>query len=104
MRSSVAAATVASKVISMVVGEVWTALVATAPATSVVYAGVPLRPTTWSNVTVSTVVAALADSTLIGVVGCGLFTKLLLRRRARRADLKSEPAMGISLGKGSGFG
>src|SRR4051812_32575301 len=71
MFSSVAAATDASNVIAIVVGDVCAALTGSAPATSVVYAGVPLSATTWSNVTVTTVVAALADATLIGVVACG---------------------------------
>src|SRR3954471_11714743 len=99
MRTSVAAATVELNVTTTVVGPVCTALITSAPATSVVYAGVPLRMTAWSNVRVSTASAATALVTLIGVVGCGLFTTLLrCSFRTFRRDLSNEPGMGLPFG------
>ena len=67
MSSAVAAATEALNVTSIVVGLVCSAPVAVAPATLVVYAGVPLSPTGWLNVTVTTEPAALAAVTSIPV-------------------------------------
>jgi hypothetical protein len=78
--SSVAAATLASYVIATVVGLVSAALTGSAPTTSVVYCGVPFREMGWSNVTVTTVVAALAAVILIAAVGWELFTVMLRRR------------------------
>src|SRR5687768_1160351 len=93
MFNAVAAATDASKVTSIVVGDVCSALVASAPATSVVYAGVPLSTTAWSNVTVKTEPLAVASVTLIGVVGCGLVTAGFLRRELRRERRPMIPAV-----------
>src|SRR5688500_12479699 len=97
MFSAVAAATLALNVISIVVGEVCAALMAVAPTTSVVYAGTPLRITTWSNVAVIVVVAATRPVTLIVIVGCGLVAPSPQRREARFWNVF------IALGIGSSF-
>src|SRR5689334_9613394 len=99
MFSSVAAATLALKVMATTLGDVSTALTGVAPAMSVVYAGVPFRMTGPSNVTVTVVLAAVAAVTLIGTVGCGLLTALFVRLRDARRLLSSEPAMGDSFGE-----
>jgi hypothetical protein len=98
MFSSVAAATLALKVMATTFADVMTALCAVAPTTSVVYAGVPLSATGWSNVTVTIVVAAVAAVTLMGFVFCGEFAVAFARHRAfERVDFPMIAAAIVAL-------